>query len=168
MDLLCASSLGLSLAFISSSNSADMGMEIYNKHVTTMLLLFHKRHTLLFNLRDYLPHVGVFCGIPLSASACCRTLQTHSVLRWQQVHLSSSCQTEMTKLPVKAKGLRDNSASSQAQTIVSLRRPNAVTMTVGCDVATFLSVPDLPIFVFVGVSKICTNFHVPLKRQECK
>lgn len=31
-DLLWASSLGLSLAFISSSNSADIGMEICHKH----------------------------------------------------------------------------------------------------------------------------------------
>lgn len=46
LDLLWASSLGLSLAFISSSNSADMGMEIYKKKkkkkkkVTALLLLF--------------------------------------------------------------------------------------------------------------------------------
>lgn len=133
-------------------------MEIYNKHVTPLLLLFHKPHTGQFDSRDELPHVGAFCGIPLSASVCCRTLQTRLVPRWRQVHLSASCQTQMTKLCVQAKGLGDNSASNKAQTIVSRRRRGHIRS----------SGPDLPIFVFVGVSKICTNFHVSLKRQERK
>lgn len=53
LDLLWASSLGLSLAFISSSNSADMGMEIYKKKkrkkksdsIIVVILFYSVRHS---------------------------------------------------------------------------------------------------------------------------
>lgn len=89
-DLLWASSLGLSLAFISSSNSADMGIETYNKHMIALLLFHFKTFTVaLSRVKVWLPHSGAFCETPLSVSVCCRTPQTHLGLRWQQVHLFS-------------------------------------------------------------------------------
>lgn len=59
--------------------------------------------TQLNEVGDHLPRVGVFCGILLSASACCRTLQTHLVLRWRRVHLFSSCQRETCIFLLKLK-----------------------------------------------------------------